>query len=135
MAIPHKIIITGNVFIKYIDDVTKALIGDIILLLNDDARTVRAGNYSVASASGYVKAKIYDGVVWQNIVIGEFCHQRENKFLKKQRAIDSVMLCQNIIQAYKGHIMYKTYRGHFTMHEYIPTIYERKSNRNRKSSK
>ncbi|MGI4776348.1 MAG: hypothetical protein ACRYE9_05485 [Janthinobacterium lividum] len=134
MPIPDKIIITGNVYIKYIDDIIKPLIGDIILLLNDDAKTAYAGNYENVSTSGYVKAKLYDGLVWQNIVIGEFCHQRENKFAKKQRAIDSILLCQIIIKKYKGNIMYKTYRGHFTMHEYVPVLYERKSNRGRKTT-
>ncbi|RYE06019.1 MAG: hypothetical protein EOP33_02105 [Rickettsiaceae bacterium] len=135
MAIPHKIIITGNVYIKYIDDNIKALIGDIMLLLNDDARAVHVGNYHVEGISGYIKAKIYDGLVWQNLVMGEFCHQRENKFSKKQRAIDSVMLCQTIVKEYKGHTMYKTYRGHFTIDEYVPAFYQRKSSRKRKSSK
>ena len=134
MTIPGKITITGNVYIKYIDDIAKPSVGDIILLLNDDAKTVHAGNYDDVCTSGYVKAKLYDGLVWQNIVMGEFCHQRENKFAKKQRPIDSILLCQDIMKQYKGNIMYRTYRGHFTMHEYVPVLYERKSNRGRRTT-
>jgi len=132
MSIPNKIIITGIIYIKYMDEVAKPLAGDIRLLLNNDARSLISGDYESLKMSGYIKAHIYDGLVWQNIDIGEFCRNRENKFTKKQRAIDTALLCKDIIKEYKGHIMHKTYRGHFTLDEYEHGVYERKANRGRK---
>jgi hypothetical protein len=132
MSIPHKITITGTIYIKYIDDTETPFLGDIRLLLNNDARSMITGDYENLKISGYIKAHIFDGRVWQNIDIGEFCTDRENKFSKKQRAIDTALLCRDIIKGYKGHIMHKTYRGHFTLNEYEPVEYLRKANRGRK---
>lgn len=132
MAIPNQIKLTGTVYIKYIDELTKPNIGDILLLLNDDATSPLAGNYDSTTASGYIKAKIYDGLVWQNVNIGEFCLKKENKFAKKQRAIDSALLCRDIIIAKKGLELHRSYRGHFTIEEYKPVPYIRKASHGRK---
>lgn len=132
MSIPSKITITGTIYIKYVDDILSPFLGDIRLLLNNDAKSLIAGDYENLKMSGYIKAQIYDGLVWQNLDLGEFCTDRENKFTKKQRAIDTALLCKDIIKEYKGHIMHKTYRGHFTLDEYEPAIYQRKANRGRK---
>lgn len=111
--IPKEIIITGNVYIKYIDDIRYPKMGDILLYLHDDAINPFPGDYENLTDSGYIKAKIYDGKIWQQIDIGEFCIDRENKFAKKQRALDSAMLCMDIIKECKGVKVLKTYRGHF----------------------
>lgn len=111
--IPQNILLTGNVFIKYIDDYSKAILGDVLLYLNDDAINPFPGDYENLTDSGYIKAKIYDGKVWQQIDIGEFCTNRENKFAKKQRALDYAYLCMDIMREYKSTIMRRTYRGHF----------------------
>lgn len=132
MPIPQKLQLTGVVYIKYIDDILNPTEGDIMLLLNDDAISTFGGDYENTSFSGYIKAKIYDGKLWQNININEFCHEKENKFSKRQRAIDSALLCKDIIEKYKDEIMFKTYRGHFTIEEYEPVPYMRRANRGRK---
>ena len=111
--IPSKITMTGKVYIKYIDDLHKAALGDVLLYLNDDAINPFPGDYENLTDSGYIKGKIYDGKVWQQIDIGEFCTDRENKFAKKQRALDSAHLCMDIMKEYNGTIMLRTYRGHF----------------------
>lgn len=111
--IPQKITLTGKVYIKYIDDLHRATLGDILLYLNDDAINPFPGDYENLTDSGYIKAKVYDGAVWQQADIGEFCTNRENKFAKKQRSLDSAHLCQSIMEGYKGTIMLRTYRGHF----------------------
>lgn len=132
MAIPSQITISGNIYIKYIDDIVRPKIGDILLLLNDDATSPYAGDYENSKVSGTVKAKIYDGVVWQFINLYEFCSHKENKFTKRQRAIDAVLSCREIILGYKDQIMYKIYRGHFTLDKYEPNIYYRKVNDKRR---
>ena len=114
MAIPKEIILTDKVYIKYIDDLSTAVLGDVMLYLNDDAVNAFPGDYENLTDDGYIKAKVFDGRVWQMLDIGEFCMHRENKFAKKQRAIDSAYLCRDIMMEHKGAPLRKTYRGHFT---------------------
>ena len=132
MAIPNQIKLTGAIYIKYIDDISEVKIGDIMLLLNDDAVSSFVGDYENITNSGYIKAKLYDGKVWQNIDISEFCANKENKFTKKQRAIDSVILCRAILESNKGATLFRTYRGHFTIDQYEPSTYERKAEKKRR---
>ncbi|WP_425363833.1 hypothetical protein [Candidatus Tisiphia endosymbiont of Hybos culiciformis] len=115
--IPSTIELTGKVYIKYIDSITKLNVGDIKLLLNDDALSVNKGDYENLKSSGYIKAKIFDGLVWQNISISELCTEKEYKFTKRQKAIDSALLCKTIIEDRQGVMLYRTYRGHFTTQE------------------
>ena len=117
MGIPKSIQLSGTVYIKYMQEITNPKIGDILLLLNDDAISGTVGDYENIKTSGYIKAKIYDGMVWQNINIAEFCLGREHKFTKRQRAIDSAQLCREIISQHKGVLLEKTYRGHFQRHK------------------
>lgn len=113
MSIPRIIKLTGKVYIKYIDDITNHKLGDVMLLLNDDAINPIPGDYENLNNSGYIKAKVYDGLIWQNIDIKEFCLNKEYKFSKKQRAIDNAMLCKEIMQSKANTILNRTYRGHF----------------------
>ncbi|MCC8417430.1 MAG: hypothetical protein LN588_02745 [Rickettsia endosymbiont of Bryobia graminum] len=115
--IPSKIELTGKVYIKYIDDVSKPKVGDIQLLLNDDATSLYKGDYDNLKLSGYIKAKVFDGLVWQNINISDICLDKEYKFTKRQKAIDSAILCQTLIEKHKGLVLYRTYRGHFSIQE------------------
>jgi hypothetical protein len=111
--IPQNIMLTGKVYIKYIDDIARAVLGDVLLYLNDDAINPFPGDYENLTDSGYIKAKIFDGKVWRQIDIGEFCTNRENKFGKKYRSLDSAYLCRSIMNTYHGTIVLRKYRGHF----------------------
>jgi len=112
--IPSVIELTGKVYIKYIDFIEKPKVGDVQLLLNDDAISSQKGDYENLKTSGYIKAKVFDGLVWQSFNISELCVNKEYKFVKRQKAIDSALLCHRIISQFRGVVMYKTYRGHFT---------------------
>lgn len=127
MAIPKKITLTGSVFIKYIDEPHTKQCGDVLLYLHDDAIAVR--NYDDLTVSGYIKAALFDGLVWQNMDITEFCLERENRFTKRQRAINSAELCRFVMQDCGGIELFKTYRGHYTRHEYVQGEYFRKQNK------
>jgi hypothetical protein len=116
--IPKQLILSGKIYIKYVDELQKCQIGDLLLLLHNDATSSNYGNYESSKLSGYIKAEIFDGMVWQRIDITEFCVNRENKFAKKQKPIDSILLCVDILKQYKNTILYKTYRGHFTSEKY-----------------
>lgn len=115
--IPPIIELTGRVYIKYIDLIEKPAVGDVQLLLNDDAVSSQKGDYENLKTSGYIKAKVFDGLVWQNFNISELCANKEYKFAKRQKALDSALLCADIITQCRGVIMHKTYRGHFTTNQ------------------
>ncbi|WP_342267658.1 hypothetical protein [Candidatus Tisiphia endosymbiont of Empis tessellata] len=115
--IPSKIELTGKVYIKYVDPIPVPNVGDVKLLLNDDALSLNKGDYDNLKLNGYIKAKIFDGLVWQNINISELCLEKEHKFTKKQKSIDSALLCQSIIEKHRGVTLHRTYRGHFTTQE------------------
>lgn len=119
MGIPQQIILTGKVFIKYLDLSEHYSLGDVMLYLNDDAIRFDKGNYT-SKDSGYIKAVVYDGKVWQNMDITEFCQDRENRFTKTQRAIDIATLCKDIMEQQESICIFRGYRGHFTKKEYIP---------------
>ena len=119
MPIPQNIRLTGNVCIKYIDEVEKPKLGDLLLLLNDDATNPIAGDYYNTMISGYIKAKVYDGLVWQNIDIKEFCQDREYQFGKQQYSMDTAELCREIMQGFANTPLKKTYRGHFIRSDLI----------------
>ncbi len=114
MTIPNIIQLTGKAYIKYVDEIKVARVGDVLLLLNDDAKSFTAGDYENLTSSGYIKAKVFDGRAWQNINIGEFCQEKENRFSKKQRAIDTAILCREVMERNNGAKMRRTYRCHFT---------------------
>lgn len=117
-AIPAEVVLTGKVYIKYIDDILHPKLGDIKLLLYNDTTSPTKGDYENLKVSGYIKAKVFDGYVWQNINISDLCVNKEYKFIKKQKALDSVLLCKNLITKQKGTVLYKTYRGHFSIQTY-----------------
>lgn len=125
MTAPKQIILSGKVVVKYIDDNAPS-VGDLMLYLADDATSVFVGEYDSTGRSGAIKAQLYDGRFWQFIDITEFCENRENKYAKKHRPIDNIHLCAEILSEFQGVTMYRTYRGHFTRHEYEPQEYIRK---------
>lgn len=114
MGIPSKIKISGKIFIKYIDDINKASIGDVKLYLHDDKVNPFPGDYENLTDDGYLKCKIFDGAKWHQMDITEFCENREHKFPKKQKAIDSAFLCKDILEQHAGTLLQKKYRGHFS---------------------
>ncbi|NDB83404.1 MAG: hypothetical protein EB127_11845 [Alphaproteobacteria bacterium] len=130
----RKITLTSNVFIKYIDD-QNPVQGDLRLLMHDDAISPFPGDYNYCNMSGYFKGEVFDGKFWQFINLDEFLNNREYKYPKKQLPIHTALLCKELLEkASKELNMFRTYRGHYTIHEYIPHIRITKANRNRKTS-
>lgn len=112
---PVQIKLTGTVLIKYLEVILAPQPGDVKLLLNDDSLNPAPGDYQNAKSSGYLKAKVFDGHIWQHLDIGQFCLARENRFTKRQRAVDSAILCREIMQKNAGTLIKKTYRGHYVL--------------------
>jgi hypothetical protein len=55
--IPSTIELTGKVYIKYVDHIVNSYVGDVKLLLNDDALSLNKGDYENLKSSGYIKQK------------------------------------------------------------------------------
>ncbi|MDX1916613.1 MAG: hypothetical protein SFT68_01335 [Rickettsiaceae bacterium] len=128
----RKLVLTGNIYIKYIDD-QELRQGDLRLLMHDDATTAFPGDYENQTMSGYIKAEVFDGKFWQLINLDEFLENREYKYTKKQKPIDTANFCKELLENNsEGVEMFRTYRGHFTKEEYIPQKRTTKANSNRK---
>lgn len=120
MPIPKKLILSGNIYIKYIDVPSKPISGDVELYLHDDAISLSPGGYYNLTTSGYFKAKIYDGKYWHKLNMSEFCLEGENKYIKRQQPIASAELCKIVLQDFKNTELFLTYRSHYTINEYQP---------------
>jgi hypothetical protein len=128
-----RIELTGKVYIKYADDEESVSRGDLRLFLHDDTTNPFPGDYEYSGLSGYFKAEVYDGKFWQMINLDEFLENKENRFAKRQRPIETAMLCKEILEdRVFGETIFRTYRGHFTREEYIKEERVTKANRNRK---
>ncbi|MDX2049679.1 MAG: hypothetical protein SFT93_00655 [Rickettsiaceae bacterium] len=110
-----KIKLTGNVFLKYEEPISKILQGDLRLLLNNDPRASSLMPYDNMGISGYLKAQVFDGKFWQFINLEEFIFNRENRFGKKQLPRDAAKLCAELLKAEVKNVeIYRVYRGHYT---------------------
>ncbi len=128
-----KIVLTGKVYIKYIDEDIELNKGDVRLFLNDDSINPFPGDYEYTGMSGYFKAEVFDGKFWQIINLEEFLENKENRFAKRQRPIETATLLQQILEEeIEGETIFRTYRGHFTREEYVKQERVTKANRNRK---
>jgi hypothetical protein len=127
-----KFLLSGNVYIKYYDEPVSLVQGDIRLFLHDDSIRTFQGDYETTSYSGYLKGEVYDGKHWQLLDFDEFFDDREYKYGKKQRPLDTAILCQEMLANFRNEEIYRTYRGHFTRHEYTQEVRITKANRGRK---
>lgn len=127
-----KIILTGKIYIKYIDD-ESPIKGDLRLFLHNDSIATFQGDYECDSYSGYLKAEVFDGKFWQLVDLDEFLENRENRYGKRQRPIDTAYFCIELLEkSVEGIEIFRTYRGHFTSQEYVKEERITKANRNRK---
>ena len=127
----RNIYLTGKVYIKYIDDDSPNQ-GDMRLYLFNDSTSPFPGDYENTSFSGYLKAEIFDGKFWKLLDLEEFLENREYKYSKRQRPLDTANFCRDLLSQFSGEQVFRTYRGHFTRDEYIKEERITKANRNRK---
>lgn len=128
----NQVTLSGNVYLKYYNESENPLKGDLLLYSADDSTNPKMINYEGINYNGYFKAKIYDGKLWHFLNLEEFLENKEYRFAKRQRPLDTANLCITLLAQFQGTVLHRTYRGHFTMLEYKPNIYQNKANRNRK---
>lgn len=118
-----KIALTGAIYIKHIDDEDEEKIfqpvkGDILLFLKFDLQAhFDTWDYERIGRAGYVKADIFDGYKFTPLSLEEFFEHREYYFSKKEMPLDTVNLCRNLLQAFKGRQTLRTYREHYVLDE------------------
>jgi hypothetical protein len=113
-----EIILTGNVFLHYVDDeaIETAKKGDLqVYAYNEALNSSRMGDYGSTGFSGYLKTDVFDGKKWCLVLLEEIFTHRENHFSKKERPIDTYGLCREILEKLAGRILLRTYREHYEL--------------------
>lgn len=111
---------TGKVYIKDFNDNIQLSTGDMRIYMNIDKNLLSEDKYHSIGVSGYFKGEIYDGKFWKLIDMEEFFDDREYKFSKQEMPIDTANLCVDILSNKSSEInLYRTYRGHYTIDEYV----------------
>lgn len=110
------ITLTGVVFLRYVHDeaAMQAKKGDLLVYpYNDALNTTRQGEYEKTGFTGYFKADVSDGKVWQPVLLGEIFKNNEQYFAKSERPIDTYHLCEEILKNNEGITLVRTYREHY----------------------
>jgi hypothetical protein len=110
------IILTGVVFLQYVDDeaATMAQKGDLLVYpYNDALNTTRLGEYNNTGFTGYFKVDVSDGKVWQPVLLGQIFKNNEQYFSRSERPIDTYNLCAEILRSNAGLTLVRTYREHY----------------------
>ncbi len=110
------IALTGDVFLRYVDEdeIDAAKKGDLQVFPSNDAlNSTRLGEYDALGFSGYFKVDVYDGRVWQPVIITDMFPDRANHFSKTERPIDTYAICKDILKSLAGNLLLRTYREHY----------------------
>ena len=114
-----KILLTGKIFIKDIDDEVEGVVpvkGDLLLFLKFDLQAhFDTCDYERLGRAGYVKADIYDGFKFTPLSLEEFFEHREYYFSKKERPLDTTHLCRELLEKFKGRSTLRKYREHYVL--------------------
>jgi hypothetical protein len=111
-----RIILTGNVYLRYVDDeaIEQPKRGDLqVFPCNDALNSTRQGEYDRTGFAGYFKVDVFEGNVWCPVLVGELFPQREHYFSKSECPIDTYALCEGILKAMKDTALVRSYREHY----------------------
>ncbi len=114
------IVLTGVVFLQYVDDevALQAQKGDLLVYPQNDAlNSTRLGEYENTGLTGYFKVDVSDGKVWQPLLLGEIFKSNENHFSKTERPIDTYNFCIEILRKQAGKTAVRTYREHYQLED------------------
>jgi hypothetical protein len=107
---------TGNAYLQYAheDEIGSAIKGDLKLHPSVEAlHTIRQGDYWSTGNAGYFRVDVYDGREWRPVVLDELFPDREHHFRKTECPIDTFNLCAELLAAYAGKQLIRTYREHY----------------------
>lgn len=114
------IVLTGNVFTKFIDDDEDKVFmprkGDLMLFIHiSTANNNEPWNYERLGRTGYVKADIHDGFGFKPLSLEEFFEHREYYFSKTERPIDTIALCATHLKSFANRECLRLYREHYVL--------------------
>jgi hypothetical protein len=124
----ESLILSGKTYLQDHDSYTPKN-GDVLLapyIENKNNFLFTAETYYQSGNKGYFRAYVYDGKNWGHLNQVEVFPNKENHFLKSELAIDTFNLCLESINKLAGTILYRTYRGHYTIHQYIAAPFKGK---------
>ena len=119
---PTKTItISGKSYLQHYNDDTDPVIGDVLLIPHIENRTNISlpEIYRETGSKGYFRAFIYDGRDWGVL-------NKEHQFSKSEYPIDIARVCSEIIIKLSNTVVYRTYRGHYTVNKYVSNDFKGK---------
>ena len=118
--------LTGRCFLlhhpeSYIDALQR---GDIMFYMHSDTsfRSKDEPFYEMVGGAGYIKAEVYDGKEWQFLVMDDLFEDKQHHFNKKERPLDTYILCEEFVQTLQGKEMRRIYRSHYEPIPEVPVI-------------
>jgi hypothetical protein len=89
--------------------------GDLRLFLNTESKQFSPHHegYQTTGMEGYVKAELFDGKGWRPLSLEEFFSHREYYFGKRERPIDTCLLCREMLAKQAGAELIRLYREHY----------------------
>ena len=115
-----QIVLTGKVFLQYRDDelVEQTNKGDLLVFAEcKQLHTNYLGEYTRTGFTGYFRVDVYDGKEWQPVILNEIFRNHEHHFSKTERSIDTFNLCEEMLVAFRGKTLTRTYREHYELLE------------------
>lgn len=117
------IILSGNVYLSHHneEEINNPKIGDVYLCLNDEEELfpIIMNDYKIKGYKGYFKAKIFDGYEWGILNNNDFFEDKINHFSKSEICLYNFAECQERIKSHANQPVYRTYREHYTLKQYI----------------
>lgn len=113
------ITLTGRIFLRHRDDeiLPEAVKGDVQVYLSTDAFkfNLHIGDYEAMGLEGYLKADVFEGKGWKPLSLEEMFEHREHYFGKRERPLDTFLLCEPILKSKRGTLLMRTYREHYVV--------------------
>lgn len=114
--------ISDNIYLYEHDCKEQLEKGDVVFHAVLEKSTIDpVDSYFRKGIKGYFKAKIFDGIKLCHIDISEFCENKEYVFSKNEIPIYTFQLCKEILQSSNKKDVFRTYREHYSVSEYVQT--------------
>lgn len=124
-----ELALSGRCYIQNYNNGAKAEAGDVLLcpqIENKSNYLIEKDTYHITGLKGYLRAYVYTGKVWGILNSVEVFLDKENNYSKTDLIIDVADICTVSIAKLAGTKIYRTYRDHYTIHEYKPNPFKGK---------
>ena len=77
--------------------------------------TNHLGEYERTGLSGYFKVDIFDGKEWRPVILNEIFNDKEHHFNRRDRPLDTYLLCKEKLEKLRDKNLQRTYREHYEL--------------------